>query len=67
MNNFSPAIDLRDPQDLFLYLAERNGQDILEAENRRKGLARLLGDLDTMPDDDLPGQAGFFGESGEPE
>lgn len=43
-NPFAP-IDLRDPADLLLWLAERNGQDMIEAEQRRAGLGRLMGDL----------------------
>lgn len=64
MSNSFSALDLRDPQDLLLWLNERNGQDIIDAKNRREGLARLLGDLDNTTDD-LPGQAGFFGNSEE--
>lgn len=45
MPNSFPAIDLRDPADLLLWLAERNGQDMLDAESRRNGLSRLMGDL----------------------
>lgn len=39
------SIDLRNPSDLLLWLAERNGADILEANQRRTGLSRLMGDL----------------------
>lgn len=45
MSNSFSALDLRDPQDLLLWLAERNGQDMIEAEQRRAGLSRLMGDL----------------------
>lgn len=45
MPNSFPALDLRDPDMLLIWLAERNGQDMLEAESRRNGLSRLMGDL----------------------
>lgn len=52
-NSFAP-IDLRDPAHLLLWLAERNGQDMLEAESRRNGLSKLMGDLLNPGPEDSP-------------
>lgn len=60
MSNPLPPLDLRDPFTLLLWLNERAGQDIIDARNRREGLARLLGDLDIPADDSGPDCSPFF-------